>query len=269
MSDEDDNVDAVIGVDIGGSGIKGALVDIARGQLIGERHRVATPSSLSPKHVLAAVVELVAGIEAGGGSPLGIGFPAVVTHGIPRTGFTAHHVESWIGFPVSDQLASQTGRPVAMLNDADAAGIAEMRFGAGRGELGVVLVLTLGTGIGSALFVDGRLVPNTELGNLFLQKHTKTAEFHASAEARKQDNLDWAGYAGRLDEYLTQVVCLFTPELIILGGGISKRSDKFIPRLETDVRTVPAALGNQAGIIGAAVAAASAHGIGSPAARSS
>jgi len=266
VSDEDVNVDAVIGVDIGGSGIKGALVDTARGQLIGERQRVATPSSLSPKHVLAAVVELVGGIEHGD-SPLGIGFPAVVTHGIPRTGFTAHQVESWVGFPVSEQLASRTGRPVALLNDADAAGIAEMRFGAGRGEPGVVLVLTLGTGIGSALFVDGRLVPNTELGNLFLQKHTRTSEMYASAEARKRDGLEWAAYAARLDEYLTQLVRLFTPELIIIGGGISKRSDKFIPHLEADVRMVPAALGNQAGIIGAAIAAADAHGIGSPATR--
>lgn len=245
---------ACLGVDVGGSGIKAALVDTERGDFIGERHRIETPPSLLPDDVLEAMVECVRTFDDYDG-PLGIGFPAVVVDGAPQSPFTAHHVPGWIGFPVARRLAERLQLPVTMLNDADAAGIAEMRFGNGRGEKGVVLVLTLGTGIGSALFMDGRLVPNTELGNLYLRKHKEVSERYASALIREEAGLKWGKYAGRLDKYLLHVNRLFSPRLIIIGGGISKYHDDFIPRLTVNTRIIPAALRNRAGIIGAAVAA--------------
>jgi len=246
---------AGLGIDIGGSGIKGALVDLGGGTLLTERRRVPTPDSLQPEDVLEAVVGLVEGFGSDDGA-VGVGFPAVVVDGVPRTGFTAHHVESWVGFPVAERLAERLGRPVTLVNDADAAGIAEMRYGCGRGEPGVVLLLTLGTGIGSALFVDGRLVPNTELGNLYLRSQPKVAEYYAASAARKRDDLKWKERAARLDAFLDHVERLFTPQLIIVGGGVSKRSEKFLPELSVKARIIPAKLRNEAGIIGAAVAAA-------------
>ncbi|HZD11346.1 MAG TPA: ROK family protein [Candidatus Binatia bacterium] len=245
---------AFLGIDVGGSGIKGALVDIERGEFASERHRIPTPSSLRPDDVLQAVIECVQTFDDYSG-PLGIGFPAVVVDGAPRTAFTAHHVPGWIGYPVARTLSEQLGRPVTMLNDADAAGVAEMRFGNGRGEQGVVLILTLGTGIGSALFVGGKLVPNTELGNLYLRNHLEVAEKYASSLAMEEAKLNWSNYATRLDEYLQHVNRLFSPRLIIIGGGISKKQDQFIPRLTVGTRVIPAALRNRAGIIGAAIAA--------------
>ena len=195
----------VLGVDIGGSGIKGALVDPQRGQLISERHRIPTPESLMPEEVLAAVLELAGEFDDFDG-PIGIGFPAVVVDGTPRTPFTAHHIKEWVGFPVAHYLRERLDRPVTMLNDADAAGIAEMRFGRGRGEQGVVIILTLGTGIGSAVFTGGHLVPNTEFGKLRLPGHKERGELYAAGDVRKRDNLDWETYTARLDEY-----CAWTP----------------------------------------------------------
>jgi polyphosphate glucokinase len=242
-------------MDIGGSGIKAALVDTRKGEFVSERRRVDTPASLEPEDVLDAVVELAAGFEPRD-ARLGIGFPAVVIDGAPRTGFTAHQVASWIGFPVAKQLQKRTRRPVTLLNDADAAGIAEMRFGRGRGEKGVVLVLTLGTGIGSALFIDGRLVPNTELGAIYLRRQTKPAEWRAAAEAREREKLAWPEYAARLDEYLKHVERIFSPDLVIVGGGVSSKAGKFLPLLTVKTRVIAAGLQNRAGIIGAAIAAA-------------
>jgi len=243
-----------IGVDIGGSGIKAALVDTRSGEFVSERRRVRTPASLKPAAVLEAVVELVRGFEARA-LPVGVGFPAVVVDGRPRTGFTAHQVRSWIGFPVAGTLARRLRRPVTLLNDADAAGIAEMRFGRGRGRQGTVLVLTLGTGIGSALFVDGRLVPNTELGNLYLRGQAQVAERHTAAEVRAREGLGWAAWARRLDAYLKHVERLFSPDLVLIGGGVSKKAESFLPRLTLTMRIEPARLQNRAGIVGAAVAA--------------
>lgn len=245
----------VLGVDIGGSGIKGALVDTAKGKLIGERHRLPTPESLLPDDVLATVGELVGSFDGFDG-PIGIGFPAVVVEGTPRTAFTAHHIREWIGFPVAARLRERLGRPVTMLNDADAAGIAEMRFGNGRGKRGVVIILTLGTGIGSAVFSDGYLVPNTEFGRIYLPGHEERAELYAAADVRKREGLQWSRYTERLDTYLHHLDILFSPRLMIIGGGISKQHKRIIPRLTVDTQVVPAALRNRAGIIGAAVAAA-------------
>jgi polyphosphate glucokinase len=243
-----------LGVDIGGSGIKAAVVDTARAELTSERLREPTPPSLEPEDVLPAVesmIERFSGVES-----VGVGFPAVVEGGVPQTPFTAVQVASWVGLPVAKRLGESTGRRVVLLNDADAAGLAEMAFGRGSGQRGTALVLTLGTGIGSALFVDGQLVPNVELGHLYLQGHTEVAEQYASDAARKRDDLRWKEYAGRLDEYLARIERLFSPRLIILGGGISKRAHKLIPKLTVRAEVVPALLRNEAGIIGAAVAAA-------------
>ena len=250
-----------LGIDIGGSGIKGAVVDTNAGNLISERVRIPTPESNSPEDVLDTVVEVVSRLEGDGAlqsaaeRPVGIGFPAVVQEGAPRTPFTAQHVPGWIGFPVAARLQERLGGPVTLLNDADAAGIAEMRFGAGRGQKGVVVVLTLGTGIGSALFTDGQLAPNTEFGRFYLQGHSEEAEQYAAADVRKREGLKWEAYAARLDAYLNELHKLFWPDLIIVGGGVSKKAQKFIPRLTVKTQVVPAALRNRAGIIGAATAA--------------
>jgi polyphosphate glucokinase len=245
----------VLGIDIGGSGIKGALVDTKRGVFITDRKRLPTPDSLEPKDVLATVRKVVRHFDTFDG-PIGIGFPAVVVNGAPRTAFTAHHVAGWVGYPVARRLSEDLGRPVTMLNDADAAGIAEMRFGNGRGEDAVVLVLTLGTGIGSALFNDGALVPNTEFGKIYLRGAEEVVEQYASSLAREREDLSWKAYAGRLQAYLRYMDWLFSPRLIILGGGISKKSHKFLPHIDVDTKVIPAALRNRAGIIGAATAAA-------------
>lgn len=244
-----------LGMDIGGSGIKAALVDVVLGEFVSERRRVETPRSLAPADVIAAAVELAAGFEPRD-ARLGIGFPAVVIDGAPRTGFTAHQVSSWIGYPVAKRIEKLTRRPVTLLNDADAAGIAEMRFGRGLGEKGVVLVLTLGTGIGSALFVDGRLVPNTELGAIYLPRRARPAEWRAAAEAREREGLGWPAYAARLDEYLKHVERILSPRLVILGGGVSAKAGNFLPLLTVRTPVVAAGLQNRAGIIGAALAAA-------------
>ena len=244
-----------LGIDVGGSGIKGALVDTREGKFISERKRIPTPSSKRPDEVLDVVCEVVAHFDGYQG-PVGIGFPAVVVDGVPRTPFTAHHVEGWVGLPVAEKLSERLGRPVTMLNDADAAGVAETRFGHGRDENGVVIVLTLGTGIGGALFVDGRLVPNVEFGQLYLRNQEERAERYAAAGVRKREGLKWKAYARRLDQYLRHIDYIFSPHLIVIGGGVSKKHEKFFPHLTVEARIVPAALRNRAGIIGAATAVA-------------
>ncbi|MCA9991002.1 MAG: ROK family protein [Ardenticatenaceae bacterium] len=245
----------ILGVDIGGSGIKAALVDTDRGELISERLRVPTPESLLVEDVLPAVADLVASFTDYHG-PLGVGFPAVVQDGVPRTPFTAHQIPGWKGYPVAERLSALTGRAVTMLNDADAAGIAEMRFGNGQGKKGVVIIFTLGTGIGSAMFTNGQLVPNCELSALYLRGHTEFAEKYAADIVRQEEELSWEAYAARLDEYLHHVQRVFSPRLVIIGGGISKKYEKFLPLLTVDYPVVPAGLRNEAGIIGAAIAVA-------------
>jgi polyphosphate glucokinase len=240
----------VIGVDIGGSGIKGALVDTGRGVLAGERVRVPTPQPAAPEEVVAATAEVVAALGADAG-PVGIGFPGPLVAG--RVMAAANIDPAWVGVDATAAFGAAVGRPCVLLNDADAAGVAEMRFGAGVGVEGVVLVLTLGTGIGSALFVDGVLVPNTELGHIEIRG--KDGERRASAGARKRKGLSIAQWAPLLNEFITRVDRLIWPDLIILGGGISRRADEFLPLIDVRPRVVPAALRNQAGMIGAALRA--------------
>jgi polyphosphate glucokinase len=240
----------ILGIDIGGSGIKGALVDTKTGELLKERIRIKTPQPSRPKAVIGTILELVDLFDYSG--PLGIGFPAVILDGIVMS---AANVDSkWIGFPGVERISEAVGQPVALVNDADAAGLAEKTFGAGRDRMGVVMVLTLGTGIGSALFVDGKLVPNTEFGHLYLRNRKMDAEDYASDRIRMQEKLTWKVWAGRLDTYLHHIERLFSPNLIILGGGVSKKYSKFIPRLTVRTEVVPAELLNEAGIVGAAIA---------------
>lgn len=239
---------AILGIDIGGSGIKGALVDVETGQLLTERRRLPTPEKAKPNDVAQVVGELVRYFEYTG--VIGCGFPAVVQHGVARTAANVH--ENWIGTNVDELLGRATGCRVYTLNDADAAGIAEMAFGAGcNAQKGVVIVVTLGTGIGTAVFTDGYLVPNTEFGHMKIRG--KDAETRASDAARQRKEMSWKKYAARLEEYLIEMENLFWPDLFIIGGGASKKADEFFPLLKIRTKIVPAQLLNQAGIVGAAV----------------
>jgi len=240
----------IIGIDIGGSGVKGAPVDVADGRLTSDRYRIPTPQPSKTGSVVEVAREVAA--KFGPADRVGVTFPGVVQGGVTRTAANMDH--SWIDAPAAELFTKALGAPVVVLNDADAAGIAEMEFGAGRGQRGVTIMLTFGTGIGSALFLDGRLVPNTELGHLELHGHD--AEDRASDRAREEDDLDWPHWAHRVQTYLRHVEALFSPDLFIIGGGVSKKADKFLHLIEVRTRTVPAALQNEAGIIGAAVAAA-------------
>ncbi|MGR8008535.1 polyphosphate--glucose phosphotransferase [Streptomyces hypolithicus] len=241
----------VFGVDIGGSGIKGAPVDLERGALAEPRHKVLTPHPATPDDIAGVVQEVVQ--HFGWSGRVGITFPGVVTDGVTRT--AANVDKAWIDTDARALLGDRLGLPVTVLNDADAAGIAEMTFGAGAGRKGTVFLLTFGTGIGSALFLDGQLVPNTELGHLELHGHD--AEKHASTKAKDDGDLSWEHWAHRVQKYLAHVEMLFSPELFIIGGGVSRKADKFIPLLQgIRAEVVPAQLQNNAGIVGAAMAAA-------------
>jgi polyphosphate glucokinase len=241
----------VLGIDIGGTGIKGAPVDVATGKLLADRQKIATPHPALPDAVADVVKQLTTSFSWSG--PVGITFPGVVIDGVTRT--AANLDPSWIGLDTRSLFAKATGTEVRLLNDADAAGIAEMTFGAGKGEPGTVLLLTFGTGIGSALFTQGILVENTEFGHV--QIHGKDAEKRASEHAKELHNLGWGKWAGRVDEYLKHMEALLSPHLFLIGGGISKESDKFIPLLTgIQARVLPCALLNNAGIVGAAMAAA-------------
>jgi polyphosphate glucokinase len=238
------------GVDIGGTGIKAAPVHLDTGELAGARARVRTPHGGEPEAVCAVVADLVAG--AGWSGPVGVAFPAVVQHGIARTAANVSH--RWIGRDVAADMAAAVGAPVTVLNDADAAGLAEMRHGAGRGVPGVVLTLTLGTGIGSGLFTDGTLVPNTEFGHLEIDGHD--AETQASEAAREREHLTWADWAHRVELYLRRADALLWPDLVILGGGASKKADRWLPLLDVRPELAVAVLRNAAGVVGAAMACA-------------
>ncbi len=238
-----------LGIDIGGTGIKAAPVDVATGKLLAERQKIATPRPARPDAVADVVEQLTTSFSWSG--PVGITFPGVVTDGVTRT--AANLDPAWIGMDAGELFSKATGDPVRILNDADAAGVAEMTFGAGVGEAGTVLMLTFGTGIGSALFTRGVLVPNTEFGHIEI--HGTDAEKRVSEHAKETHDLSWGKWAGRVDEYLHHMEALLSPHLIIVGGGISKEADKWVPRLTgIRARIVPAALLNNAGIVGAAMA---------------
>ena len=241
----------MVGIDVGGSGIKAAIVETDTGELATERRRVVTPQPATPKAVAAATALLVEELPAG---PVGIGFPAVVLHGQTMT--AANIDPRWIGTQADLLFAAALDREVTIGNDADVAGLAEMRFGAGRGQGGTVLMLTIGTGIGSALFIDGQLVPNTELGHL--EVRGKEAEKRAASSVKERKDLSWDDWSKRLAEVIEHLDALIWPDLVIIGGGVSKESAKFIPQLNARARCVPAALHNEAGIVGAALLAAEA-----------
>lgn len=238
-----------LGIDIGGSGIKGAPVDTVTGSLKAGRHRIPTPQPSTPAAVIATTAEVVEFFAWDG--PIGVTFPSVIQGGIVKT--AANVDKAWIGAPGRELLQEALGRPVALLNDADAAGLAEMRFGSGRGVGGVVVMLTFGTGIGSGLFLDGVLVPNTELGHL--EMHGMDAEHYAAGRLQEDDGLSYDVWGDRVNEYLNYIHRLVWPDLIIVGGGISKEWDEWSGRLSVPTRVVPALLRNEAGIVGAAVAA--------------
>jgi polyphosphate glucokinase len=239
----------VLGIDVGGSGVKGAPVDIQSGDLLAERYRIKTPKGAKPEPVAETVAKISSYFDWQG--PVGIGFPAPIKSGVAM--MAANISEKWIGVNADELFSKATGCPCTTLNDADAAGLAEMTFGAGQGQPGTVIVLTLGTGIGTAIFHGGRLLPNTEFGHVEIK--CEEAELRASDAARKREDLSWKGYAKRLDRYLTAMERLFWPNLFIIGGGISTEHEKFLPLLTVDTPVVPAQQFNEAGIIGAALAA--------------
>ncbi len=239
----------LLGIDIGGSGIKGAIVDAAAGQLVSDRHRIDTPAGALPQAVAEVVAQLAKHFNWKGA--IGCTFPAIVHHGVTLS--AANVDQSWIGTDAKKLFEKSTGLPVQIINDADAAGIAEIEFGAGRGRNGLVIMLTFGTGIGSAMFLDGKLMPNSELGHLEIRG--KDAEHRASAKVKEDKDLSWAKWAERVNEYLARVEFLFSPDLFIIGGGVSKRHEKFLPFLKTRAEIVPAQFFNDAGIIGAAMSA--------------
>jgi polyphosphate glucokinase len=239
----------ILGIDIGGSGIKGAPVDIKKGELLAPRHRIPTPQPSKPKSVAKVVGEIARHFDWKG--PIGVGFPAVIQHGVARTAANVH--KGWINTDAAALFGEATGCPVTVVNDADAAGIAEMTFGAGKDRDGVVLLVTIGTGLGTSVFIDGHLLPNTEFGHIEID--CEDAELMASDAARKEHGLSWKNWTARFDNYLLRLEALFWPDLIILGGGVSKKHGKFIPRLTVRAEVLPAETLNEAGIIGAALAA--------------
>ena len=242
----------VLGIDIGGSGIKGGLVNVEDGALIGERHRIATPQPSTPAAVAEVVVEIVRHFDYSG--PVGVTFPAIVQHGVTLS--AANVDKSWIGAPAQEIFRAATGLPVHVLNDADAAGVAEMTFGAGREHpRGVVILLTFGTGIGSAIFHDGKLLPNTEFGHVPMPMKGIHAEHYCADRVRKAEDLKWPEWGKRVDHFLALMELLFSPDVFIIGGGVSKKFDKFAPHLRRAASIAPAQLLNEAGIIGAAMTA--------------
>lgn len=236
-----------LGIDIGGSGIKGAPVNIQTGKLLAERFRLPTPQPATPQAVAETVKQI--SDEFSWKGPVGCGFPAAIQHGIVRT--AANVDDSWINTDGEKLLKKVTGLPVKMTNDADAAGMAEIEFGAGKGKEGVIFIVTVGTGIGTALFVDGALVPNTELGHIRMKG--MDAEHWASDAARKREELSWKRWAKRFNRYLNYLDFLFWPDLFIIGGGVAKKSEKYLPHLRTRCPVVTAKFDNNAGIVGAAL----------------
>jgi polyphosphate glucokinase len=243
--------DGILGIDIGGSGIKGNLVHPETGLLMAERHKVLTPQPATPRAVAGVLAEMVRHFDYSG--RVGCTFPAIVRRGVTLS--AANVDASWIGTDAQALFHEVVGNEFTVINDADAAGLAEVAFGAARGVAGVVVVLTFGTGIGSGLFVDGVLVPNTEFGHLNFADHDSVEDW-ASARAKEVGHLSYKVWAKRVDRYLLHLDRIFSPDLFVIGGGISRKWDKYAKYLTTPVPTVPAALQNEAGIVGAAMAAA-------------
>ena len=243
-----------IGIDIGGTGIKGAVVDLGTGELVTERLKVRTPEGGRPADILETTRQLLADVAERGGAtlPLGVCFPAIVRHG--RTLSAANVSDEWIGLEAERLFEHELGRPIHFINDADAAGYAEARFGAARDVEGLVILTTLGTGIGSAMIHDGVLVPNSELGHLELDGHD--AERRAAYSAMEREALSWEEWAARLQRYYSHVEFLFSPDLLVVGGGVSKHHEQFLPLLDLATPIVPAAFRNNAGLLGAAALAA-------------
>ncbi len=244
-----------LGIDFGGSGIKMAPVDPRTGDFAAERVRIETPQPATPDRVVKVVCDLLSGAEALAQAPVGITVPGIVRHGIVR--LAANIDSSWLGTDAATLFSEATRRPVSVMNDADAAGYAEAQFGAAKGQGGLVIVATLGTGIGSAMLHDGVLVPNAELGHL--EVDGRDAETHAANSVREREGLSWQEWAARLSRYFQVVEKLFSPELIVVGGGVSKHAPKFLPLVEVDTPLVAAQLRNTAGIVGAALLALSEH----------
>jgi len=240
-----------LGIDIGGSGIKGNLVDTESGGLVGDRHKIATPHPATPQAVADVVAEVVDHFAYDGA--VGCTFPAIVKRGVALS--AANVDSSWIGTDVDALFEQTTGCPFTVMNDADAAAVAEMEFGAGKGRSGVVLVLTFGTGIGSGMFDEGNLIPNTELGHLHFDGHAPV-ETWAAARVRKEEGLSWEQWARRVGGFLRHLDRVFSPDLFVLGGGVSRKWEKWGHFLDTNVETVAAQLENEAGIVGAALRAA-------------
>lgn len=238
-----------LGIDVGGSGIKGAPVDVKTGKLLGERLRIKTPKKAEPQPIAEVVAEIARAFDWKG--PIGIGFPAPIKGGVAM--MAANVSDKWVGTNADELFTKVTGCDCTLINDADAAGLAEIKFGAGKGHPGTVIMITLGTGIGTAIFHNGHLLPNTEFGHLDMDG--KDAEHRASDAVRQRQDLSWKKYAKRLNEYLTAMENLFWPDLFIIGGGISKEADNYVPLLNLTTPVVTAQLLNEAGIVGAALAA--------------
>ncbi len=240
----------ILGIDVGGTGIKGALVNVETGELTSEKHRIPTPNPATPEAVATTIKQLVDHFNWKG--LVGCGFPTPLQHGKCLTGGNLH--EDWKGTQVDQLFESKTENDFSIVNDADAAGLAEINFGAGKGVKGTVIMITLGTGIGSGLFLDGKLLPNTEFGHV-LYKNGEIFEKYASDSARKRDDLSRKAWGKRLHKYFKHINLLVSPDLIIVGGGASKKFDKIKEQIDVDVTIVPAQAENEAGIIGAALAA--------------
>jgi polyphosphate glucokinase len=236
----------ILGIDVGGSGIKGAVVKTKSGKLATERYRISTPQPADPESVTQVIRQIVEFFKWQG--IIGCGFPAAVLNGVVQT--ASNISKSWIGINIEEHFKQAVNSDVKVVNDADAAGIAEMRYGAGRGQKGVVVIITIGTGIGTSLFTKGKLLPNSELGHIYLKN--LIAEKYTSDAIRKDLDLSWKDWAIRFNEYLKHIESLFYPEMIIIGGGASKKHNQFFQYLEVNARVVPARLSNHAGIIGAA-----------------
>lgn len=244
---------SALGIDVGGTGIKGARVDLATGELLSDRVKIATPEGAHPPDVLDVVQDIVSTLGHNGSEPIGVCFPAVVTHG--RTRSASNVSREWLDFPADDYLTEELGQTIRMVNDADAAGFAEAKLGAAHGVEGLVILTTLGTGIGSAFLMDGGLVPNSELG--LLEIDGELAEKRAANSAREREELSFEAWAIRLTRFYTHVETLFSPELFVIGGGVSSSHDKFFPLVQTRTPLVPARFLNNSGIIGSALLATS------------
>ena len=237
----------ILGIDVGGSGIKGAPVDVETGNLLAERIRIKTPKGAEPRPVTEVAARIASSFSWSG--PIGIGFPTPIKSGVAL--MAANISQEWVGINADELFTTVTGCQCKVGNDADVAGLAEIKFGAGKGLTGTIIILTLGTGIGTAIFYNGQLLPNTEFGHVEIKG--RDAEQHASDAARQRDDLSWKKYAKRLNRYLATMERLFWPDMFIIGGGISKEHEKFIPLLSVQTKVVPAQLQNEAGIVGAAL----------------